>query len=160
MNKELDPKRESRQILVFYLGKTELGLEISCVREVLKPREIYPIPKAPPFIEGVINLRKHILVVIDLRKKLNEPPAEDQSRARIIICKIKTFIAGLLVDGVAEVLSLSGCDVQRPPEILSRQAPGACPSAIARAGDRVIAVLDLEKILTPEEMNDLSEMRK
>ncbi len=57
MQKESPVKKEERQILVFCLANEELGLDLSCVREVLRPQEIYPLPKAPPFIEGVINLR-------------------------------------------------------------------------------------------------------
>ena len=68
MQKENIEKKEEKQILVFKLAGAELGLDISCVREVLRPQKTYPLPKTPHFIEGVIHLRGYIVALIDLRK--------------------------------------------------------------------------------------------
>lgn len=160
MANKVDLKKEMKQILIFHLQNNELGLDISCVREVLRPQDIHPLPQAPGFIEGVINLRKHIIAVVDLRKKLNIQPAEDKSTVRIIVCKIKAFVVGVMVDGVSEVLSLSQEDIQPPPAIVTQQGQGTPLSGIARVGERVISVLDLERILTDEEFINLSEMKK
>lgn len=160
MQKSDVKNNDEKKILVFSLQQQELGLSISCVREVLKLQEIHPLPRAPHFIEGVITLRKHIITVFDLRKKLNVPPSGNLALARIIICKVKSFIIGVIVDSVSEVLSLSQKDIQPTPEIVSFQKQGNCFSGIARSGERVIAILDLETILTQEEMNNLTEIRK
>lgn len=157
MRKDVVQKIEEKKIVVFGLQNTELGLDIACVREVLKPQEIHPLPQAPDFVEGVINLRKHIIAVVDLRKKLHIPPAENKTATRIILCKIRAFIIGIIVDSVTEVLSLAPQEVQPPPAIVAQGAP---LSGIARVGERVISILDLEKILTVDEINRLSGIKK
>jgi purine-binding chemotaxis protein CheW len=160
MRKNVAETGEEERMLIFRLQDKDLGLNISCVREVLNLQKIQPLPRAPHFIEGVINLRKYIIVVIDLRKKFNITPSENKADQRIIICKIKTFIVGIIVDSVSKISSFSKHDIQSTPEILSLQMPHACFSGIIRAGERVIAILDLEKVLTQEEMTNLSEIRK
>jgi purine-binding chemotaxis protein CheW len=130
------------------------------VREVLRPQEIHPLPKAPEFIEGIINLRGRIISVIDLRKKLNIRDIEDRPRMRIIICKIKGFIVGLIVDCVSEVVSLSKEDVQPTPAVVSMYNETAFISGIARVGERVITLLNLEEVLTKEEVAELSKVKK
>ena len=104
-------KKEARQILVFSVASEELGLDISCVREVLRPQEIYPLPKTPPFIEGVINLRGHIVALIDLRKRLNARSVEDENKKRIIVCKLNKSIVGLTVNSLREIIALSEEDI-------------------------------------------------
>lgn len=148
------------EILAFSLLNEELGLDISCVREVLKPQEIHPLPKAPAFIEGVINLRGRIIAVIDLRKRFGIEAAEDRPKMRIIICKIGKFILGLIVDGVSEVVNLSEKDIQPTPEIVSMQIENSYVAGIARIGERVITILNLEEILTKEEITKLSKIKK
>jgi purine-binding chemotaxis protein CheW len=76
MKKGSFDKKEERQILVFTLASEELGLDISCVREVLRPQKTYPLPKTPHFIEGVIQLRGYIVALIDLKKRLIATPIE------------------------------------------------------------------------------------
>lgn len=160
MKHEADVKEKTLQILVFNLLNEELGLDISCVREVLKLGEIHPLVQAPDFIEGVINVRDYIIAVIDLRKKFNLVPIEDKSKMRIIVCRVNTFIVGLIVDSVTEVLSLHQQDIQPTPGIISIQTKDSNLSGIVRVGERVIAILDLQKLLTSEEISRLSMLRK
>lgn len=160
MKKKGDVKEERRLILVFHLANQELGLDISCVREVLKPQEIHPLPQAPDYFAGVINLRGHIIAVVDLRKKFHVQPAEDKALMRVILCKINPFVVGIIVDSVSEVLNLSPRDIHPTPAIVARQMPGAYLSSIARVGEgRVISVLDLGRILTEEEITHLSGIK-
>lgn len=160
MKHEADVKEKTLQILVFNLLNEELGLDISYVREVLKLGEIHPLVQAPDFIEGVIKVRDYIIAVMDLRKKFNLQPIEDKSKMRIIVCKLNTFIVGLIVDSVLEVLGLSQNDIQPTPGIISMQTKGSNLSGIARVGERVIAILDLQKLLTNEEIDKLSLLNK
>ncbi|MBU1906516.1 MAG: chemotaxis protein CheW, partial [Candidatus Omnitrophica bacterium] len=134
------------EILTFNLLKEELGLGLSYVREVIIPQEIHPLPRAPDFIDGVINLRGHIIAVIDLRKKFNIKASGDNSQRRIIICKIQKFIVGVVVDSVNEVLVLSREAIQPTPKIVSMQIDAGYISGIARLGERVITILNLEEI--------------
>ena len=96
-----------KQILLFKLNDKDFGFDVSCVREILLPQEIYPVPKAPGFVEGVINVRGHMIAVVDLRKKLCLKDVRSYPHMRIIICHVRRFIVGVLVDGVREVVQAS-----------------------------------------------------
>ncbi|MFH1413262.1 MAG: chemotaxis protein CheW [Candidatus Omnitrophota bacterium] len=157
---ESEEKREDRQILTFNLLKEEMGLDIEYVHEVLIPQDIHPLPQAPDFVDGVINLRGRIIAVIDLRKKFNIKAIEDNSKMRIIICRINKFIVGLVVDSVSEVLSLPLSAIQPTPEVLSIQINAGYISGIARLGERVITILNLEEILTNDEITRLSKINR
>lgn len=158
MKREAAGEKEKRQILIFSLANEELGLDISCVREVLRPQEIHPLPQSPDFIEGVINLRGHIIAVIDLRKRLKVKEVEDRSKMRIVVCKIKKFIIGLIVNSVSEIIALSKEDIEPTPQVVSMQIESDFISGIARLGERIIVMLDLENILTREEITNLSKI--
>lgn len=153
-------KKENRQILVFSVASEELGLDISCVREVLRPQEIYPLPKTPPFIEGVINLRGHIVALIDLRKRLNARQVEDETKKRIIVCKLNKSIVGLTVNSLREIIALSEEDIRPTPEVVAMQMEADVISGIATIGKRIIPILDLEHILTKKEVTELSALER
>jgi purine-binding chemotaxis protein CheW len=156
MQKERVEKKEDKQILVFRVASEELGLDIACVREVLRPQEVYPIPKAPPFIEGVINLRGHIVALIDLRKRLTAKEMGDETNKRIIVCRVNRFIVGLTVNSLKEIIALSKEDIKPLPEVVSMQMETDMLLGIARVGERIIPILNLEHILTKKEVTELS----
>jgi purine-binding chemotaxis protein CheW len=160
MQKETHNKKESRQILVFSVANEELGLDISCVREVLRPQAIYPLPKTPPFIEGVINLRGHIVALIDLGKRLNIGQTEDENQKRIIVCRINKSVVGVTVDSLKEIIALSEEDIRPTPEVVSHQMETDVISGIATAGKRIIPILDLEHILTKKEVTELKTLER
>jgi purine-binding chemotaxis protein CheW len=153
-------RKEERQILVFRLTNGELGLDISCVREILRPQEIYPLPKTPPFIEGVINLRGHIVPLIDLSKKLSGKQTEGESSKRIIVCRVSRFIIGLTVSSLKEIITLSQEDIKPTPEMVSMQIEAEVLSGIARVGERIIPILNLEYILTKKEESELATLKQ
>jgi purine-binding chemotaxis protein CheW len=159
MPKEHFEKKEERQILVFRVAGEELGLDISCVHEVLRPQEIYPLPKAPDFIEGVINLRGHLVALIDLGKRLQAKQIEDEPNKRIIICRVNKFIVGLMVNTLREIIALSKDDIKPIPEVVSMQMEAEVISGMARVGKRIIPILDLEYILTKKENIELSALK-
>ena len=160
MQKENHEKKEDRQILVFSVSNEELGLDISCVREVLRPQAIYPLPKTPPFIEGVINLRGHIVALIDLRKRLNAGQIEDENKKRIIVCKVNKAIVGLTVNCLKEIVALSEEEIKPTPKVVSMQMETDVILGIAMVGERVIPILDLEHILTKKEVTELSALKR
>ena len=156
MSKEHSEKKEEKQILVFRIAREELGLDISYVREVLRPQAIYSLPKTPDFIEGVINLRGHIIALIDLGKRLHAEQIEKEPHQRIIICRVNKFIVGLMVNALREILALSKEEIRPIPEVVSLQMDAEVLSGIARVGERVIPILDLEHIVTKKELTELS----
>ena len=156
MQKENFKKKEERQILVFGVANEELGLDISCVREVLRPQEIFPLPQTPPFIEGVINLRGHIVALIDLRKRLHTKQVEDEPNKRIIVCRVNKFIVGLTVNSLKEIIALSKEDIKPAPDVVSMHMGAEVISGLARVGQRIIPILNLEYILTKKEVTELT----
>jgi purine-binding chemotaxis protein CheW len=158
MQSESQEKKE-RQILVFKVANEELGLDISCVREVLRPQEIYPLPKTPDFIEGVINLRGHIVALIDLRKRLHGKQIEEPGK-RIIICKVNKLIVGLTVDSLKEIIALSEENIKPTPEVAAMQMEADVTSGLARIGERIIPILDLAHIITKKEATELSGLER
>ncbi len=160
MQKHRCEKKEDRQILVFSVANEELGLDISCVREILRPQAIYPLPKTPPFIEGVINLRGHIVALIDLRKRLNARQVEDENKKRIIVCRVNNSTVGLTVSSLKEIIALSGENIRPIPGVVSMQMETDVLSGIATVGERMIAILDLEQILTKKEITELSTLEQ
>jgi purine-binding chemotaxis protein CheW len=161
MEKETESKEEQRQILTFTLSNEEFGLDVSCVREVLLPQKIYPLPQSPEFVEGIIKLREHTIAIIDLKKKLDIKVNEsgEKTKSRIVICKIKKFIVGLIVSSVAEVVTLPKEALDPTPAVVSTQVTNGCISGIARISDRVVTLLNLENILTNEEAESLSRTK-
>ncbi|NWF92211.1 MAG: purine-binding chemotaxis protein CheW [Syntrophaceae bacterium] len=151
-------RRGERQILVFDLSSEELGLDLSCVREVLRPQEIFPLPRTPGFIEGVINLRGHIVALIDLQKRLSAKPIEEKANRRIIVCKVNRFIVGLIVNNLREIITLSGEDIRPVPEVVSMQMDAEVLSGVAKVKEKIIPILDLERILTKKEVSELSRL--
>jgi purine-binding chemotaxis protein CheW len=160
MPKETFEKKEERKILVFRVASEELGLDISCVREVLRQQKIYTLPKTPDFIEGVINLRGHIVPLIDLRKRLHAKKSEEEPNKRIIICRVNQFILGLTVNSLKEIIALSREEIKPIPEMVSMQMEANVISGIARIGERIIAILDLEQIVTKKEVTELSALER
>jgi len=158
MEKENPEKKEERQILVFSVANEELGLDISFVREVLRPQEIFPLPKTPHFIEGVINLRGHIVALIDLRKRLHTKQINDDPNKRIIVCRVNKFIVGLTVNSLKEIITLSKEDIKPTPEVVSMQMETEVISGLAKVGKRIIPILDLERILTKKEVAELTTL--
>ncbi len=160
MQKERLEKKEDKKILVFCVASEELGLDISCVREVLRPQEVTPLPKAPSFIEGVINLRGHIIALIDLRKRLNPKEMGEEANKRIIICRVNRFIVGLTVNSLREIIGLSNEDIKPLPEVVSMQMEADMISGIAKVDGRIIPILNLEHILTKKEVTELSILER
>jgi purine-binding chemotaxis protein CheW len=153
-------KKEEKQILVFTLASEELGLDISCVREVLRPQKTYPLPKTPHFIEGVIHLRGSIVALIDLRKRLIAKLIEEEANKRIIVCSVNKFIVGLTVNSLREIITLSKEDVMPTPEVVSMQMEADVILGIARVGERIIPIIDLEHLLTKTEFTELSALEQ
>jgi purine-binding chemotaxis protein CheW len=158
MEKESLEKKGDRQILVFSVANEELGLDISCVREVLRPQEIFPLPRTPNFIEGVINLRGHIVALIDLKKRLHTKQTEEESNKRIIVCRVNKFIVGLTVNSLKEIIPLSKEDIKPTPEVVSMQMEAEVISGLAKVGKRIVPILDLEHLFTKKEVTELTTL--
>lgn len=142
--------------LTFPLGNEFFGIEIKYVTEIVGIQPITSIPEVPCFVKGIINLRGKIIPVIDVRLKFRKDPVEYDDRTCIIVIDIQNLSVGLIVDNVAEVLSIPDEDIVPPPAI-SRGLQNRYIKGIGKAGNNIKLLLDCEKLLTEDEIDDLSK---
>lgn len=149
------PPREV-QLVLFKMSGRDFGVEIRQVREINRVGEITRVPKAPDFLEGVMNLRGRIVPVVDLKKRFKLPPAEQTSQSRIIIAEVGDQFIGLWVDRVSEVLKVPPQAVAPPPEMVLTIA-GEYLSGLVEVQDRLVILLNLSRILRLDDLKALSE---
>ena len=144
------------QLVIFQLGGEEFGVEIMQVQEIIRMPEITRIPQSPEYVEGVINLRGKIIVVINLdtRFDLNSKELDDDSR--IIIVEVGENVVGMIVDSVSEVLRLATSNVEAAPEIISSKIKADYLKGVGKLDDRLLILLDLERVLSEEEMSKVA----
>lgn len=152
-----DAQDDILQLVSFNIGEEEFGVDILKVQEIIRLVEITRVPNAPDFVEGVINLRGKVIPVIDLRKRLGLSSIAANSDTRIVVVEIDTKIIGFLVDCVNEVLRISKSITEPPPAIIAG-IDADYITAIGKLEDRILILLDLEKILTTTDRNELNSM--
>ena len=145
------------QLVSFNIGDEEFGVDILKVQEIIRLVEITRVPNAPSFVEGVINLRGKVIPVIDLRKRLGMPSITASSESRIVVVELESRIIGFLVDCVNEVLRISSSITEPPPAIIAG-IDADYITAIGKLEDRILILLDLERILDTNEKENLSHM--
>jgi purine-binding chemotaxis protein CheW len=146
------------QIVVFELAGEQYGVGIAAVESIIKVQPITSLPHAPDFVEGVTNLRGKVLPVIDLRKRFGLPPRTVGKDSRIIVVSVEPNEVGMIVDGVSEVLTMPENAVEATPEIAAT-VNSAFITGIAKFDDRLVILLDLVRILSPQEQNSLGEVQ-
>ncbi len=150
-------ERQDIQLACFRVGSELYALDIMRIREIIRPQKLTIVPKAPRFIEGVINLRGAVIPVADLRKRFDQPSSVDTRKHRIVICAVSGRIIGLLVDEVLEVRRYGRQDVAPSPQFL--KGPEAeFFLGVARRGEDLVMVLDLDRILSSDEQIALKQM--
>ncbi len=142
--------------LTFALGDEVFGIEIRFVTEIIGLQPINPIPEAPGYIKGIINLRGKIFPVIDMRLKFKKPPEAYTDRTCIIVIETKSFSVGLIVDRVAEVLTLADSDIVPPPGVWTG-ASTRYLSGVGKLGGQVTLLLDCEKLFSDAEVDKIGE---
>ncbi|MBI5378961.1 MAG: purine-binding chemotaxis protein CheW [Nitrospirae bacterium] len=191
-----------RKLALFTVGDALCGTDLQGVQEVLSvPSGVTPLPDAPPFVEGVVNLRDQALPLVDLRKRFglagekksevgsqesfNSPPSlalppsrgeesggggrstvrsqesrerRRSERSRVLVCRIAGQLRGLIVDAVTGILRVPAGSVEPPPSLGKQRA--SYLQGVARQGDRLVLLLDLEQVLTSEERIQLEEALK
>lgn len=155
-----EQKPKEYQLVVFTIGDEEFGVDISQVREIVRLVQITYLPKAPTFIEGVVNLRGQVLAVIDLSKRLGVPSKERSENTRIIVVEVGENTVGMIVDSVSEVLRLASDFVEEVPSLVETEIPEHYIRGVGKLKDRLLVLLDLNKILTPEEVQHVEQHMK
>lgn len=115
-DKNKNSASETKRFLEFKLGEESYAVGLLKVREVITPPEVTAIPKAPPYVCGLINLRGTVLTVIDLRKKLGIKPGEDSSQNAVIIFDLEERLVGVVVDSIQKVLNMEEQKIKPVPD--------------------------------------------
>ena len=145
---------DERQLVVFQLGAELYGVEISRVHEIIRLQAVTRVPRTPTFVEGVINLRGKVIPVVDLRRRFGLPAAEHTRASRIVVVEIGDQVVGIIVDGVSEVLRVSSGTIE-PPSPVVAGLDSEYIHGIAKLPERLVILLDLERILARDERRAL-----
>jgi purine-binding chemotaxis protein CheW len=138
------------QLVTFTISNEEFGLDILRVQEIIRTMEITRVPRAPEFVEGVINLRGKVIPIIDLRRRFGMESKKHDSQTRIIVVEIHAMIVGFVVDSVSEVLRIQSSTVEPPPAVVSG-IESEYISGVGKLEDRLLILIDLDKLLSDTE---------
>ena len=136
------------QYLTFTLAQEEYGIDILKVQEIRGYSPVTPVPNVPPYVKGVMNLRGTIIPVVDLRVRFGMAQAEYNRFNVIIVVSVGTKVIGLVVDTVSDVLRIAPGDIQAPPEF--GDAATRAVNGIARSDEKVVLLLDIDRVLSIE----------
>lgn len=146
-----------QQLIKFQVADETFGIGISEIFQILKPQEIFKVPNTPPFIEGLLNLRGKVMTVFNLRKRFNMPDKEYDENTKIITINANDYLLGFIVDSVTEIVRVPDEEiVSTPPSITTFDKRFI--SGVAKLDDKLILLLNLEEILTPDEEQQVKEL--
>ncbi|MDR2076605.1 MAG: chemotaxis protein CheW [Desulfovibrio sp.] len=148
---------ELLQLVTFSIGEEEFGVDILKVQEIIRTMEITKVPRAQDFVEGVINLRGKVIPIIDLRRRFGLDSKAHDKHTRIIVIEINNMIVGFVVDSVSEVLRIPASTVEPPPPVVAG-LESEYISGVGKLHDRLLILLDLDKLLSSEDMESLSQI--
>jgi purine-binding chemotaxis protein CheW len=144
------PKAASQthiELVGFILGKEEYAIEINKVQDINRMVEITRVPKAPDFVEGVMNLRGKVLPVIHLRKRFNMPDKPFDRSSRIIVVEVAGSVMGFIVDAITEVLRVPSHIVEQAPDLVTG-IDSEYIMGVGKLENRLLILIDLGKVLT------------
>ena len=145
------------QWVTFKLQEETYGINVMQVQEVLRYTDIAPLPGAPMYVLGIINLRGNVVTVIDTRARFGLPPSDVTENSRIVIIEADKQVIGILVDSVAEVVYLRASEIDTAPNVGTDESAKFIQGVSNREGELLILV-DLNKLLTDEEWEDISSL--
>lgn len=134
------------QLVTFRIGEEEFGVDILAVQEIIRLMQITMVPRAPEFIEGVINLRGKVIPVVNMRTRFNKAEHVPDSATRIVVMELGQKIVGFLVDGVSEVLRIPENTVEDPPPVVAGIGSEYI-RGIGKLDNRLLILLDLDHLL-------------
>jgi len=146
-----------QQLVKFLVGDETFGIGITDIFQIIKPQEIFKVPNTPPFIEGLLNLRGKVLTVFNLRKRFNMPDKENDDSTKIIIISQNDLLLGFIVDSVTEIVRVPEEDIVPTPPTLSTFDKRFI-SGVAKLDEKLILLLNLEKVLTPDEEQQVKDI--
>lgn len=144
------------QVACFCLGDDLYAVDIMRIKEIIRPQKLTNLPKAPEFVDGVLNLRGAVVPVIDLRKRFDLPTLGVGQNTRLLIVKVSGQLLGLVVDDVTEVIAVSVKDIKPPPQVV-KGVGGEYLIGVCLARESLIMLLNLDKLLTRREADELGQ---
>lgn len=137
-------------VVTFKLGEEDFGAEAHYVREIIRHVAPVPLPQAPSYVEGIINLRDRVVPILDLRKRFGLASSVEDRECRIIVCELPRRLAGLKVDSVGAVLQLQMDALMESPGA-SGGIPGKFLYGLGRLGEKIFTLLNLENLLESQQ---------
>ncbi len=155
--KGVEADQELTQLVTFSIGEEEFGVNILQVQEIIRTMEITNVPRAPEFVEGVINLRGKVIPIVDMRRRFGLQSKDHDKYTRIIVIEIDMIIVGFVVDAVSEVLRIPANSVQPPPPMVAGMDSDYI-DGVGKLDDRLLILLDLDSLLDNEEKEALGNV--
>jgi purine-binding chemotaxis protein CheW len=152
--KNVGASGELLQLVSFKIGEEEFGVDILKVQEINRMLEVTRVPNAPEYVDGVINLRGKVIPIIDLRRRFGMERKEKDKNTRIVVVELGGKIVGFVVDAVNEVLRIPKSVTEPPPPIVAGIEADYI-TAVGKLEDRLLILLDLERVLGNEEKSSL-----
>ncbi|MGE5546309.1 MAG: chemotaxis protein CheW [Solirubrobacterales bacterium] len=143
------PAGDVRQFISFTIGAEEYGVDIMAIREIKGWTASTELPNTPSYMRGVINLRGAIVPIFDLRARFDDGLTEASARHVIMVVALRDKVLGLLVDAVADIITVSSADIQPVPEI-EHKAESGFLSGLVTVDGRMVALLDLDRLFEGE----------
>lgn len=145
------------QWVTFKLDNEKYGIKVMQVQEVLRMTEIAPVPGAPDYVLGIINLRGNVVTVIDTRLRFGLPEREPDDDTRIVIVEAEGNVVGILVDSVAEVADLQASEIETAPNVGNDESSKYIQGVSSR-GDELLILVDVNKLLSDEEWAEVASL--
>lgn len=156
-----EEETEEDQYLVFSIRSQEFGIQALQVKEITAVVGTTAVPNAPPYVDGILNLRGLLATVIDFRRRFEFPPKEHDEDTRIIIVEHKGYPIGIVVDSVEEVIRITPEKVQDLPESAGLSlAEEKYITGVGMLDNRLIILLDVDKVLSKSELIDMNAIEK
>lgn len=145
------------QWVTFQLDAEVYGIRVMQVQEVVRVPDIAPVPGAPEYVLGIINLRGNVVTVIDTRRRFSLAPREHDDATRIVIVEAKGHVVGLLVDNVAEVVELRASQIETAPNVGNEKTSRFIEGVHSRDNELLILV-DVDRLLTEQEWQEVTAL--
>jgi purine-binding chemotaxis protein CheW len=147
-----------QQYIVFKLGNEQYAVDIAGVETIITMQPITNLPQAPSFIKGVTNLRGEVVPIMDLRLRFGLPVDNESKETRIVVVDLRATKVGLIVDAVSEVLAIETQQIE-PLSAVAQTTGSDFIQGVAQFQDRLVIILDLEKILSFGEQQRLQDLQ-
>ncbi|MFT5163138.1 MAG: purine-binding chemotaxis protein CheW [Alteromonadaceae bacterium] len=154
-NSKTNANDEVLQWVTYHLENETYGINVMQVQEVLRYTDIAPVPGAPSYVLGIINLRGNVVTVIDTRSRFGLVASDTTDSTRIVIIEAEKQVIGILVDSVAEVVYLRTSEIDNAPNVGTDESAKFIQGVSNRDGQLLILV-DLNKLLDEEEWDEIS----